>query len=73
MSIGFLGAGPLAGRLSDRYGQRWFSTFGMFGAAASFLALLLLPVNFKYWPFAALILLNGLCVGCSRRRTPRPS
>ncbi len=63
MSVGFLGTGPLAGRLSDHYGQRWFSTGGMAGAAVSFLALLFLPVNFSYWPFAALILANGLCVG----------
>jgi MFS family permease len=63
MSIGFLATGPLAGKLSDRYGQRWFSTAGMFGASASFIAILLLPVNFNYWPFAALVLFNGLCVG----------
>ncbi len=63
MSIGFLATGPLAGRLSDRYGQKWFSTAGMFGASASFIALLLLPVNFNFLPFAALVLVNGLCVG----------
>ena len=46
MSIGFLVAGPLSGRLSDRYGQRGFSTAGMVVAAASFIALMQLPINF---------------------------
>ena len=63
LSIGYLASGPLAGRLSDRYGQKWFSTVGMFGAAASFVALLVLPINFHYPVFAALILLNGIFVG----------
>ncbi len=63
LSVGFLAAGPLAGRLSDRYGQRWFSTLGMFGAAATFVALLLLPVDFAYGWFAAIILANGVFVG----------
>ena len=39
--IGYLASGPLAGRLSDRYGQKWFSSVGMFVAAATFVALLL--------------------------------
>ena len=46
MSIGFLVAGPISGKLSDRYGQRGFSTAGMVVAAASFFALLALPINF---------------------------
>jgi MFS family permease len=63
LSIGYLVSGPMAGRLSDRYGQRWFSTVGMFGAAASFVALLFLPVNFRYSDFALLVLANGVFVG----------
>ncbi len=63
LSIGYLATGPMAGRLSDRYGQRWFSTVGMFGAAASFVVLLFLPVDFSYPEFAALILVNGIFVG----------
>jgi len=63
LSIGYLVSGPMAGRLSDRYGQRWFSTVGMFGAAASFVALLFLPVNFSYMDFALLVLANGVFVG----------
>jgi MFS family permease len=61
--VGFLVAGPVSGYLSDRYGARPFATGGMLLAAASFLALELLPVNFAYPPFAALLLLNGLAMG----------
>jgi MFS family permease len=60
---GFLIAGPVSGYLSDRYGARPFATGGMVAAAASFLALELLPVNFPYPAFAALLLLNGLAMG----------
>ncbi|MGP0109513.1 MAG: MFS transporter [Acidimicrobiales bacterium] len=63
MSVGFLATGPVAGRLSDRYGQRWFSTLGMTTAAGTFLLLLALPVDFPYPLFALLILVNGLGVG----------
>ncbi|HEY7947259.1 MAG TPA: MFS transporter [Acidimicrobiales bacterium] len=63
LSIGYLASGPLAGRLSDRYGQKWFSTVGMFGAAATFVVLLLLPVDFSYPSFALIVLLNGIFVG----------
>jgi MFS family permease len=60
---GFLIAGPVSGYLSDRYGARPFATGGMVAAAASFLALELLPVDFAYPGFAALLLLNGLAMG----------
>jgi MFS family permease len=63
MSVGFLSTGPLSGRLSDRYGQKWFSTLGMVAAAVTFVLLLALPVNFPYPVFAVLILVNGLGVG----------
>lgn len=63
MSIGYLLSGPLAGRLSDRLGQRWFSTVGMLGAAASFIVLLFLPVDFPYPFFATLVLANGVFTG----------
>jgi MFS family permease len=63
LSIGYLASGPLAGHLSDRYGQKWFSSAGMFGAAASFVVLLFLPVNFSYPAFAVIVLLNGVFVG----------
>jgi MFS family permease len=60
LTIGFLAAGPLAGRLSDKFGHRAFTSGGLLLMAVSFGGLLLLPVDFNYWAFAALILLNGL-------------
>jgi MFS family permease len=60
---GFLIAGPVSGILSDRYGARPFATGGMVAAAASFLLLETLPVDFAYGWFAALLLLNGLAMG----------
>ena len=52
LTVGFLIAGPVSGWLSDRFGARPFATGGMVVAAASFLLLELLPVNFAYWQFA---------------------
>jgi MFS family permease len=63
MSVGFLVAGPLFGRLSDRYGARYFATGGMLLAAISFGLMMFLPVDFPYPLFAVLILLNGLAMG----------
>ena len=63
LTIGFLIAGPLSGVLSDRMGPRWFSTGGMVLTAVSFLLLELLPVDFSYMAFAALLLLNGVGMG----------
>jgi MFS family permease len=63
LTIGFLIAGPVSGWLSDRFGARPFSTGGMVVAAASFVALQLLPVDFVYWQFAVILLLNGMGMG----------
>ena len=63
LTAGFLIAGPLSGFLSDRYGARPFATGGMILAAASFILLEQLPVNFSYLPFALLLLLNGIGMG----------
>ncbi|MCX7521424.1 MFS transporter [Microbacterium sp. STN6] len=63
LTIGFLVAGPVSGWLSDRFGARSFATGGMLVAAASFVWLLLLPVDFNYWSFAAALLINGLGMG----------
>jgi MFS family permease len=60
---GFLLAGPLAGILSDRYGSRPFATGGMLVAAVTFVLLELLPIDFSYWQFALILLLNGLAMG----------
>ncbi len=63
LTVGFLLAGPLSGYLSDRLGARYFATGGMIGAAASFLLLMLLPIDFNYWVFAVILLFNGLSMG----------
>ena len=64
LTIGFLVAGPLSGALSDRFGARPFATGGMLGAALTFVLLELLPIDFPYWAFAGILLLNGLSMGC---------
>jgi MFS family permease len=60
MTVGFLVAGPLAGSLSDRFGARPFTVSGMALMAVSFVALVMIPVDFNYWVFAVLVFLNGL-------------
>lgn len=63
LPVGFLLAGPLSGVLSDRFGARPFATGGMLLAAASFLLLDLLPVDFDYRAFAVLLAVNGFAMG----------
>ncbi|MEP7025857.1 MAG: MFS transporter [Actinomycetota bacterium] len=63
LAVGFLLAGPVSGYLSDRFGQRPFTTSGLLISAAAFGGLLLLPVNFPYPMFALLIFLNGVGSG----------
>jgi MFS family permease len=63
LTIGFLLAGPLSGYLSDRYGARVFASAGLLLVAATFIGLLLIPVNFGYPEFAALVFLNGIGSG----------
>jgi MFS family permease len=63
LTVGVLVAGPASGWLSDRFGARPFATGGMLVAAASFVLLELLPVNFAYWQFALILLMNGIGMG----------
>ncbi|MBV9193437.1 MAG: MFS transporter [Solirubrobacterales bacterium] len=63
LTIGMLIAGPASGYLSDRFGARLFATGGMIGAAVSFALLLLLPTDFSYPEFAAILALNGISMG----------
>jgi len=63
LTVGFLVAGPIFGHLSDRHGARPFATAGMLLAALSFLLFMVLPANFAYPWFAAVLLLNGLAFG----------
>src|SRR6476661_3761038 len=60
MTAGFLVAGPVAGSLSDRFGARPFTVGGMLLMAVTFVALVMIPVDFNYWIFAVLVFLNGL-------------
>jgi MFS family permease len=60
---GFLLAGPVSGILSDRFGSRPFASGGMLAAAASFALLEVLPIDFSYWVFALLLLMNGMAMG----------
>jgi MFS family permease len=63
LTVGLLIAGPTSGYLSDRFGARWFATGGMLGAAVSFYLLILLPINFPFPLFAAILALNGISMG----------
>jgi MFS family permease len=63
LTVGFLVAGPASGWLSDRFGARPFATGGMLLAALAFFLLEVLPVDFDYRAFAALLLLIGLAMG----------
>lgn len=63
LTVGFLAAGPVSGWLSDRYGARLFATGGSLIVAATFVALLLIPIDFPYWSFALVIFLSGIGSG----------
>jgi MFS family permease len=63
LTFGFLLAGPLSGHLSDRYGSRPFAVGGCLLVAATFVALMLLPVDFPYPAFALIVLLSGVGSG----------
>ncbi len=63
LTAGFLVSGPASGVLADRFGARPFATGGLVLAAVSFVLLQLLPVNFGYPTFGAVIFLNGLGMG----------
>jgi MFS family permease len=63
MTAGFLVSGPTSGILSDRFGSRGIATAGAGVFGASFIALILLPVNFPFWAFALIIALNGVGSG----------
>ncbi|KDN17977.1 MFS transporter [Amycolatopsis rifamycinica] len=63
MTVGFLVSAPASGVLSDRIGSRFLASGGLLITAVTFLLLILLPVNFDYWAFAAILLLNGIGMG----------
>jgi EmrB/QacA subfamily drug resistance transporter len=63
LTIGFLIAGPASGAISDRFGARAFATGGLLLTAATFVGLIVIPANFNYGEFAALLALNGVGMG----------
>jgi MFS family permease len=63
LTVGFLSAGPVSGHLSDRFGARPFAVGGCLLVAATFVALMLMPVDFSYALFALLIFLSGVGSG----------
>ena len=63
LTAGFLIAGPISGKLSDRYGARPFATAGLLVAGVCFTGLMMLPIDFPYWLFALLIFGNGVGSG----------
>jgi MFS family permease len=63
LTVGFLISGPISGALSDRWGARALATGGLVLTAATFVALLVIPVDFDYWAFAVITFLNGIGSG----------
>ncbi len=63
LTVGFLASGPISGALSDRFGARTFATGGLLLVGATFILLLVIPVDFDYWQFALLTFLNGVGSG----------
>ncbi len=61
--LGFGMAGPISGKLSDRYGARPFATAGMLLSAAMYAAMMAFPADFAYWPFAAVMFVSGIAMG----------
>jgi MFS family permease len=63
LTVGMLFAGPTSGYLSDRFGARPFATAGMVLTAVGFGLLMLLPTDFSYPAFGAILLLIGASMG----------
>jgi len=63
LTIGSLLAGPVSGRLADRFGARPFATAGALLSGVVFLLFNMLPMDFPYVPFAVLLFLVGLSIG----------
>jgi MFS family permease len=59
-TVGWTIAAPVGGWLADRFGARPFAVAGMLLLAVTYIGLIMIPVNFSYPAFAALLLLNAL-------------
>ncbi|HSV48938.1 MAG TPA: MFS transporter, partial [Candidatus Acidoferrales bacterium] len=60
LTIGVALTGPISGWLSDKHGARTLATTGMVITGISFLAFMILPINFDYLPFAIILFVMGL-------------
>ncbi len=52
--------GPISGRLSDKYGPRWFSTIGLLISSAAFFSLSLISLKTSYLQIALPLALLGI-------------
>ncbi len=63
LTLGMLVSGPTAGIMSDRYGSRGLATGGMLATALAFILLWLVPTDFSYLEFGAVLLFMGIAFG----------
>ncbi|MFT4296583.1 MAG: MFS transporter [Micropruina sp.] len=63
LTIGFVAAGPISGMISDRRGSHIFAPLGLAVVGLTFIAFLLIPVDFPYWAFAVTCFANGVGSG----------
>jgi EmrB/QacA subfamily drug resistance transporter len=63
MMFGMILIGPISGFLADHVGSKLLATTGLFVQMVGFLLLTILPANFNYVWFAALLALMGLAQG----------
>ncbi|QBD83295.1 MFS transporter [Ktedonosporobacter rubrisoli] len=63
MMVGMIVVGPISGLLSDRMGAKTLATLGLLVQVLGFILLTLLPADFNYLWFAALLALMGLAQG----------
>lgn len=63
LTLGLMVSAPIFGRLSDKHGARPFTTGGMLLAALTYTLMGLLPADFPYPAFAALLFMDGLAFG----------
>lgn len=63
LTVAFLVLGPIAGKLSDKYGPTIIATGGMMINFFAFLLLSTFPVNFNAWYFIAVTTMMGIGQG----------
>jgi MFS family permease len=63
MTVGFLVSAPTSGILADRIGSRLLAASGLTITAVTFGLMIALPVNFNYFGFAVILLVNGIGMG----------